>query len=214
MKIGVEMITPQARISTEGWTTCRNERYGYEFRYPPRWWLYNDIESYPDSSEWDEIQDPGAPVFTKPGRNCVGNIYVSNHPMHKGMEDVNPQEGDVVFAIDASSLDKKMTAEEIFESFHPERTRNITDSAGRIKRSTTIEKIYLIDGTRAVFRKVYISGKEPASETDWIAGDLILAHKNRPMKYFIRDVSTHPSMIFADSGEIFETILSTFKFID
>jgi hypothetical protein len=36
----VEKITPTAKISTEGWKTCRNEKRGYEFQYPKEWYSY------------------------------------------------------------------------------------------------------------------------------------------------------------------------------
>jgi hypothetical protein len=32
-------ITPVARVSTRDWKICRNEEYGYEFKYPKEWTL-------------------------------------------------------------------------------------------------------------------------------------------------------------------------------
>lgn len=37
-------IIPVARVSTEGWKTCRNEKYGYEFKYPAEWYLYDSTD--------------------------------------------------------------------------------------------------------------------------------------------------------------------------
>lgn len=38
----MEPIVPQARVSTEGWKTCRNEEYGWEVKYPGEWYVYGE----------------------------------------------------------------------------------------------------------------------------------------------------------------------------
>jgi len=35
-------IIPEAKVSTEGWKTCRNEEYGYEFKFPGEWHIYGE----------------------------------------------------------------------------------------------------------------------------------------------------------------------------
>ncbi|HCC05547.1 TPA: hypothetical protein DEP58_04605 [Patescibacteria group bacterium] len=36
----MEPIVPEVKVSTEGWKTCRNEEYGYEFKFPAEWSIY------------------------------------------------------------------------------------------------------------------------------------------------------------------------------
>ncbi len=38
----MEPIIPEAKVSTEGWKTCRNEEYGWEVKYPEEWYVYGD----------------------------------------------------------------------------------------------------------------------------------------------------------------------------
>ena len=45
----MEPIVPEAKVSTEGWKTCRNEEYGYEFKFPGEWKIYGeDARSEPN----------------------------------------------------------------------------------------------------------------------------------------------------------------------
>src|SRR3989339_481017 len=37
----MEPIVPEAKVSTEGWKTCRNEEYGWEVKYPENWYAYS-----------------------------------------------------------------------------------------------------------------------------------------------------------------------------
>ncbi|MBU1557566.1 hypothetical protein KKC45_01235 [Patescibacteria group bacterium] len=36
-------ITEQTLLDTSDWETCRNEEYGYEFKYPKNWYMYQFI---------------------------------------------------------------------------------------------------------------------------------------------------------------------------
>jgi hypothetical protein len=38
----MEPIIPEAKVSTEGWKTCRNEEYGWEIKYPGEWYVYGE----------------------------------------------------------------------------------------------------------------------------------------------------------------------------
>jgi len=38
----MEPIVPEAKVSTEGWKTCRNEEYGWEIKYPGEWYVYGE----------------------------------------------------------------------------------------------------------------------------------------------------------------------------
>ncbi|KKS39348.1 MAG: hypothetical protein UU98_C0002G0064 [Parcubacteria group bacterium GW2011_GWD2_42_14] len=38
----MEPLVPEAKVSTEGWKTCRNEEYGWEVKYPAEWFVYGE----------------------------------------------------------------------------------------------------------------------------------------------------------------------------
>ena len=42
----MEPIVPEAKVSTEGWKTCRNEEYGWEVMYPGDWYVYSGTWQY------------------------------------------------------------------------------------------------------------------------------------------------------------------------
>jgi phosphate/sulfate permease len=71
--LDIEKIVPQAEVSTESWKTCRNEMYGYEFKYPREWYEYGygmtiDIGDAPGRCDLS-----GARIFERPfSRDEVG----------------------------------------------------------------------------------------------------------------------------------------------
>ncbi|OGD69605.1 hypothetical protein A3I18_01465 [Candidatus Campbellbacteria bacterium RIFCSPLOWO2_02_FULL_35_11] len=67
---GTTETTPESvLLDTSGWETCRNEEYGYEFKYPSNWYMYNSDESYGKES----------PIIVREGENCVGGyLFISS----------------------------------------------------------------------------------------------------------------------------------------
>ena len=80
----MEAIVPEAKVSTEGWKTCRNEEYGWDLQYPEGWYVYGE-GSHGDGiyteythetpcvgdnmviAEWE----PGTDRFTTSGRKSI-----------------------------------------------------------------------------------------------------------------------------------------------
>jgi len=61
----MEPLVPEAKVSTEGWKTCRNEEYGYEFQFPAEWHIYGeDARSEPDAM--------GKTYFMRESEECNG----------------------------------------------------------------------------------------------------------------------------------------------
>ena len=65
----MEPIIPEAKVSTEGWKTCRNEEYGYEFKFPGEWKIYGeDARSEPDAM--------GKTYFVRESEECNGEYVL------------------------------------------------------------------------------------------------------------------------------------------
>jgi len=58
----MEPIVPEAKVSTEGWKTCRNEEYGYEFKFPAEWHIYGE----------DAYSDDAKPQIVQSSKRCHG----------------------------------------------------------------------------------------------------------------------------------------------
>lgn len=165
-----------------GWKTCRNEEYGYEFKYPREWYVYNSKESYSKYS----------PIIVKKGNNCVGSyLFVSNISLPKSDSNLNQiEQGFAVEANNQERLSKTIYAgsqslDEYFSKVTP----------GFLKAHKVIKKGYI--------------DKEPAL---WLkqkkvdAVPFILVFHNGT-SFTIRASILNPDPFF-------DTILSTFKFID
>lgn len=67
----MEPIIPEAKVSTEGWKTCRNEEYGYEFKFPGEWKIYGE----------DALSEPnalGKRAFVRESEECNGaSVFLS-----------------------------------------------------------------------------------------------------------------------------------------
>jgi len=69
----MEPIVPEAKVSTEGWKTCRNEEYGYEFKFPGEWNIYGaDALSEPNPHPISKR------VYVRESEECNGaSVFLS-----------------------------------------------------------------------------------------------------------------------------------------
>ncbi len=128
----LEPIVPQARVSTEGWKTCRNEEYGWEVQYPAEWYVYGEGH---DNGIWEgrfEVETP-----------CTGqhitlaNFGPPNSPDYEKRFSDTEQEG-----LNIISVNK------LFPEVRSEYT-NVRDLA-RSFDMFTLKTIYSIDGYEMV----------------------------------------------------------------
>ena len=77
----MEPIVPEAKVSTEGWKTCRNEEYGYEFKFPAEWHIYGE----------DAYNDAPKPSFIRESNGCNGLAVLLSE-----MTIENYRDGDVI----------------------------------------------------------------------------------------------------------------------
>jgi len=67
----MEPIVPEAKVSTEGWKTCRNEEYGYEFQFPGEWKIYGeDARIGPDEFGKRYL------IYEQASRECNGILVI------------------------------------------------------------------------------------------------------------------------------------------
>lgn len=59
MSTSVTTATTTTAISTADWLTCRNEKYGYEFKYPKGWYVYGSYSRNPPQVEGTTLCDQG-----------------------------------------------------------------------------------------------------------------------------------------------------------
>ncbi len=89
---GTTTTTEQILLDTSDWLICRNEEYGYEFKYPKNWYLYNSEESY----------NKNTPMMDKEGTKCVGSyLFVSSKKIGDSREEQKQ-----VFSIDVSNQER------------------------------------------------------------------------------------------------------------
>jgi len=65
----MEPIVPEAKVSTEGWKTCRNEEYGWEVKYPGEWYVWGTDS---EKNHYGKASSPSG--------NCVGvGLRITNN---------------------------------------------------------------------------------------------------------------------------------------
>jgi len=84
----MEPIVPEAKVSTEGWKTCRNDEYGWEVKYPEGWHVYGEGS---DDGVWE-----GRYVVET---ECIGDgVFISDQSPHEKnyqIFDENTPEGSI-----------------------------------------------------------------------------------------------------------------------
>jgi hypothetical protein len=186
-------VAPQVKVSTEGWKTCRNEEYGYEFKYPAEWYQYSR----------DGRQHLR---FSEVAKKCdKTDITLSNAPLHDPNTDENTAEI-YYFSVrkntDLKSLDEWL---ESAKNFQDEENLHIDQKSRQVSR---VLQSYLIDGQKAVFRReFYLTGVVNPN-----SGQIILMSKDTKLRIIMTNYP--PSKDFSLLNDTFETILSTFKFIN
>lgn len=53
-------------LSTADWSTCRNEKYGYEFKYPKGWYVYGSYSRNPPQIDGPAVCDQGTIIHVSP----------------------------------------------------------------------------------------------------------------------------------------------------
>jgi hypothetical protein len=149
---GVPPSIPQAKVSTEGWKTCRNEEYGYEFKYPAEWYLYNNKESFGTDS----------PGFYKLAIKCVGELVAVSNKTVKEFHDKNKPEESFSVRIDDYTQSKSA------KTLHA----GSTSLDEYLSRVPDIQKFLIKDGYVDGERAVWIQSTESLME-------VLLFHKKK-----------------------------------
>lgn len=184
-------IIPQAKVSTEGWKTCRNEEYGYEFKYPGEWYVYNMVDtSAPDSYN-----------FKYADEKCEASIiFFGIDVLHSrgGIDSTAKERYD--FSIELSN--SKRTVDDWFNnSVKGVKTRMEPNTPQHPK----INRIYLVDGERAL-----LIDNQWYPKIAHYQNIIIFYNKN---KTWSMHISNNNAGKFPFRTDTIETILSTFKFI-
>lgn len=94
--LATEPIVPQARVSTEGWKTCRNEEYGWELKYPAKWY----ISSKDGCLGWsvsltDSAGNDGGERWIEPTKRKIINIQETYQFRRPGIHDFQKDKADL-----------------------------------------------------------------------------------------------------------------------
>ena len=184
-------VVAEAKISTVGWKTCRNEESGYEFKYPADWILgvTKDDDTSPETGTL---------------ATCSAKRYVSV-ASKESHEVPNPPLGEGYFAPStttcASSINLTFTPKEKISMWnndkHTVNDQYIID-VSNFGAGTRVNKVFIVEGKNA-----FISGGN-------------LDYPCNPLH--VVSIAEHDGLLsfmteYMPDSE-FETILSTFHFFD
>ena len=112
----MEPIVPEAKVSTEGWKTCRNEEYGYEFKFPAEWHIYGE----------DALSEPdllGKRAYVRESEECSGlHVVVASYDvtLSYGSEPSAPSVSvhvrDIVAEREKWNKNYSLTLEELYDA--------------------------------------------------------------------------------------------------
>ena len=189
----MEPIVPEAKVSTEGWKTCRNEEYGYEFKFPAEWKIYGeDALSNPDPS--------GKRYFVRESEECNGSqTVVTLDDVTKGYG-TNPTQPGISVVVRDTSVGAKENANGIM--IKPENMQELAEVFARSAENQITS--YSIDGARS-FLRVFQYPRDRIPYEVWNI-DVFVG----TLRYEIKLHGRSNDSI----RDTLETTLSTFRFID
>lgn len=196
-QIDMTPVVPQAKVSMEGWKTCRNEEYGYEFKYPSEWYMYSFPESYATNTQESNYEEKPWSIG-KPAENCSGRIVrITVEPIHSDSTEITG------YSFDFLNMTTQETIDEVYVSNLKEiihNNRMIDPNSGQ---TVKIMKVFNIDGEKAILRGgFYVKNKTDIPNYE----QLMFVDKNKKR---LATISGSDPLI----NEITETILSTFRFL-
>ena len=178
-------VVLRARVSTEGWKTCKNIGAGYEFLYPADWVVYSA------GSYWTN------PFDYPPNTDCTG--FKSDILARRVLvpEDLKKEQLPIVrFDINHVSPKEKKTIDELFAT-------TPSSSQERI-----IKEVYIIGGVKAFLYQLVTQGITFAPGWENV-GTIMFMSPDQVVSIEI----TGPSVTFPTPDPILETILSTLHFL-
>ena len=189
----MEPIVPEAKVSTEGWKTCRNEEYGYEFQFPGEWHIYG-ADSYSNPPEGYKR------YIVRESQECNGPaVLVASYDVTLSAAG-NPDESSIRVLVRNTTTSQKMNAQGKF--INPSNIREVDEYYTR-KNNEKIS-LYSIDNINALLR-LYSYPQDQIPNESWNIDVFIDA-----LRYEINLGGRSQDPV----RDIHETILSTFRFLD
>ena len=140
-------IIPKAKVSTEGWKTCRNEEYGYEFKFPPEWHIYGA-----DALITPDMQGKTRLIYEHASDECNGMLVIlSPDVIGRYARYIEPARNVGVI---------RPKSQYAYEDMY--------NLATKTARQGVEQYIMLLDGNHALMRKSENYGRLSWSVTSWV----------------------------------------------
>ena len=200
-QIDMTPVVLRARVSTEGWKTCKNIGMGYEFQYPKEWFIYTQEES----------RTPEKYGYTKPAVTCNtrGPIQFSSTPLHLSPFVDNEKVTAYSFSFDPNK--EKQTVDEVAVSnikYGLQANESINDPNSRLTQK--ILKVLSINGNRGLLIGIFHRTNYQDSVLYYESLRLVDPDKKWNISF---DNNKYDSSSGALINDTTETILSTLHFL-